>query len=69
MPMLTKQQIHKCLNDYYIQHCGKRENDMWYEQPAVNVKVFAREGKIITLHCHVLTGKVKEYTEDIIKAK
>lgn len=52
------------LERYYQQHYGQSSTDVWYEQPAVNVSVFEREGKIITLKCHILTDQVTEQTEE-----
>jgi len=43
---------------------GERDTDIWYPQPAVNVWVFGREGKIIALKSHILTGIVTEKSED-----
>lgn len=60
MGMLTKAQIEQCLCDYYKTQYGERDTDVWYDQPAANVLVFGRDGKIITLKCHILTGEVSE---------
>lgn len=53
----------KNLNAFYMEHYGEKKTDIWYEQPAVNVWVFGRDGKIITLKSHVLTGAVTEQIE------
>lgn len=53
----------KHLKAFYIEHYGAKETDIWYEQPAVNVWVFGRDGKIITLKSHILTGEVTEQIE------
>ena len=63
MGLLTKEQYSNYLYEYYAEHYGEKETDVWYEQPAVNVWVFGRNGKIITLKSHVLTGEVTEQTE------
>ena len=62
MGMLTKAQIEQCLCEYYKEHYGECDTDLWYDQPAANVWVFGRNGKIITLKCHILTGAVTEQT-------
>ena len=66
MPLLTKTQFSMILHQYYFEHYGKRESDIWYDQPAVNVWVFGRDGKIITLKAHVLSGEVTEQTEEML---
>lgn len=63
MAILKKDQLSENLCRYYEEHYGKKETDIWYEQPAVNVWVFGRDGKIITLKSHVLTGEVEEFVE------
>lgn len=65
MPLLTKTQFAKILQKYYLENYGELESDIWYEQPAVNAWVFERNGKIITLRCHVLSGEVTEQTEEM----
>ena len=62
--MLTKVQIEQCLTQYYKENCGVNNADVWYEQPATNVWMFRRDGKIITLKCHILTGMVTEMVEE-----
>ena len=49
MAILDKEKLEQCLNEYYEEHYGRQNTDIWYEQPAVNVWVFGRDGKIITL--------------------
>ena len=61
--MLTKEKLNESLSEYYKNHYGERDTDIWYEQPAVNVWVFGRDGKIITLKSHILTGEVEELVE------
>ena len=58
MGLLEKKEMNQFLQDFYKEHYGELETDKWFEQPAVNVWVFERDGKIITLKCHILTGKV-----------
>ena len=64
MGMLTKEQIGEKLHEYYLTHYGERDTDVWAEQPAVNVWVFARDGKWISLHCHILSGKITEFIKE-----
>ena len=63
MGFLNKEQFNNNLYKYYMEHYGERDTDTWYEQPAVNVWVFGRDGKIITLKSHILTGEVTEHIE------
>ena len=60
---LTKRQIAEILRKFYIEHYGANDTDIWYEQPAANVWMFSRNGKTITLKCHILTGTVTEQIE------
>lgn len=61
--ILKKEKFDKCLLQYYLKNYGEKETDVWYEQPAVNVWVFGRDGKIITLKSDVRTGEVTEQIE------
>lgn len=63
MSVFDKQMYTKNLKDYYVRNYGEKENDIWYEQPAVNVWVFGRDNKIITLKSSILTGEVTEQIE------
>lgn len=63
--ILSKEEFDKYLNDYYISHYGKRDTDVWYDKPAVNVVVFGRDNKIISLKSHIFTGEVEEKVEEI----
>lgn len=49
MSILTNERLDTLLTDYYLKIYGKKDNDKWFEQPARNVWVFERDGKIITL--------------------
>ena len=63
MAILNKEQFNNYLYEYYKEHYGEKETDVWYEQPANNVWVFNRGGKFITLKSHMLTGEVTEKIE------
>ena len=63
MKILDKKEFQQYLETFYKEKYGERDTDHWYEQPAVNVWVFEREGEIITLKCHILTGEVEVLTE------
>ena len=65
MEILKKEDFIEKLRSYYESHYGKRDSDIWYEQPAINVWVFKRDGKFITLKSHILTGVVEEHIEKI----
>lgn len=62
--ILTEKQLHNRLDKYYKEHYGESDTDGWYVNPAVNVWMFERDGKIITLQCHILTGEVTEKIAD-----
>ena len=64
MAILTKEQFNSNLYKYYVEHYGERNTDEWFEQPAVNVIVFKRDGKYISLKSHILTGEVTEHIEE-----
>lgn len=61
--IFDKELYAKSLREYYLTNYGECETDIWYEQPAVNVWVFGRESKIITLKSDIRTGEVTEYIE------
>ena len=63
MEILKKEKFAEYLYEYYREHYGEKDTDIWYEQPAVNVWVFCRDGKFITLKSHILTGEVTEQIE------
>lgn len=65
MAFFDKELYNRNLYNYYMEHYGERETDTWYDQPAVNVWVFGRDGKIITLKSHILTGEIEVFTEEI----
>ncbi len=67
MGILEKEKINDCLHQYYKNHFGERESDEWFDVTAVNVWVFRRDNKIITLKCHILNGEVTEYTEQAVE--
>lgn len=62
--ILEKEELNNYLYNYYVEHYGERDTDEWFEQPAVNVIVFKRDGKYISLKSHILTGKVTEHIEE-----
>lgn len=61
--ILEKEELNNYLYQYYVENYGERDTDEWFEQPAVNVIVFKRDGKYISLKSHILTGKVTEHIE------
>lgn len=63
MSIFDKEKYTKNLYEYYQKNYGELDTDIWYEQPAVNVWVFGRDNKIITLKSHILTGEVTEQIE------
>ena len=62
--ILEKEELNNYLYKYYVENYGERDTDEWFEQPAVNVIVFKRDGKYITLKSHILTGAVTEHIEE-----
>ncbi len=65
MKILTREQLDGHLRDYYLEHYGERDTDQWYDRPAANVWLFAREGTLIALKCHILTGEVTAHAEPL----
>ena len=63
--ILTNDELENNLNQYYTEHFGVREDDFWYPAPAANVRVFARGSTLVTLKCHILTGEVEAYSEEL----
>lgn len=63
MGLLEKHKISQFLYEFYKEKYGELETDKWFEQPVVNVWVFERDGKIVTLKCHILTGEVEAKEE------
>lgn len=61
--ILTKPELRERLMEYYRQVCGPKDTDRWYDTTAANVKMFARDGALISLRCHILTGEVTATTE------
>ena len=61
--ILTKEELNNKLCEYYSEHYGERDTDEWLEPPALNVWVFKRDGKYISLKAHILNGKVTEHIE------
>lgn len=64
MAILDKNKLNDLLRTYYIENYGERESDEWIEHSAVNVWVFKRDNKYITLQCHILDGKVTAQEEE-----
>lgn len=64
-PILDDKEIQSLLTDYYKEHFGENTTDFWYPSSAVNVSVFRRGNKLITLHCHPFSGTVKAKIKDI----
>lgn len=65
--ILTEKQLHNRLDKYYKKHYGELDTDEWFVNPAKNVWMFVRDGKIITLKCHITTGEVTENKKPYIK--
>ena len=63
--IFDKELYNRKLYNYYVENYGEKETDIWYEQPAVNVWVFGRDEKIITLKSDIRTGEIEVFTEDI----
>ena len=65
--ILTDEKIQAIFMDYYKKNFGERDTDNWYENPATNVRLFSRDGKLVTLHCHPFNGEVKVSVRDLEK--
>lgn len=57
--ILIKEELQKCLYQFYEENYGVRDTDIVLGATATNVFVFEREGNIYALKCHILTGKVE----------
>lgn len=65
MKILTKEELNKKLYEYYIKNYTEKDTDEWFDQPAVNVWVFKRDDKYISLKAHILSGEVEEFIENV----
>lgn len=65
--ILTNDEFQALLDRHYIRHFGVNNSDFWYPAPAANVRVFARGSTLVTLKCHILTGVVEVYSEELVK--
>ena len=63
--ILTNDELETNLDRHYIRHFGVNNSDFWYPAPAANVRVFARGSTLVTLKCHILTGAVEVYSEEL----
>lgn len=63
--ILTNDELQTNLDRHYIRNYGVNDSDYWYPAPAANVRVFSRGSKLVTLKCHILTGMVSEYAEEL----
>mgnify|MGYP003508586777 CR=1 FL=1 len=61
MDIFDKEKYKKKLYYYYLNNYGKRDTDVWYASPAVNVWVFGRDDKIITISEGVNESLKKAY--------
>ncbi|MDO4754766.1 MAG: hypothetical protein Q4A54_00330 [Parabacteroides sp.] len=63
MAILDKNEINNNLINYYKENFGELDTDEWFEQPAVNVLVFKRDGKVITIKFNIKNGEIETVTE------
>ena len=63
--ILTKEELSTRIYEYYLKNYGERDTDIWYEQPAVNVMTFGRDGEYISLKAHILTGEIEVFVERV----
>lgn len=61
--ILTGEELNQKLYEYYIEHYKAIDTDIWFEKPAVNVCVFKRGNRFISLKAHILTGEIEESFE------
>lgn len=61
--ILTKDECGDIIYKYYLENYGERESDVWFEPPAANVRTFLRDGKYISIKCHILTGNIEVFVE------
>ena len=63
MAIIDKNIISLRLHEYYKEHYGELDSDIWFEKPAVNVWVFKREDQIITRKFDIKNGEITTKTE------
>ena len=63
MAILDKNKIKKSLISYYKENFGELNTDEWFEQTAVNVLVFKRDEKIITIKFNIKDGEIETIIE------
>lgn len=61
--ILTKDELNKKLYDYYVEHYGEKDTDEGVDPPAVNVWIFKRDNKNISLKALILSGNVEAFVE------
>lgn len=64
MAIIDKNIISQKLETYYKEHFGDSASDIWYENPAVNVRLFERDRKLITLKLNIRDGSIEERSMD-----
>lgn len=68
MKILSNTQLQEKLYEFYQQHYGENDSDVWYAASAANVRIFRRGEIIVTLQCHILTGVVTAHTDPEMEA-
>lgn len=61
--ILTREELNHYLDEYFKEHFGDKDSVEWFEQPAVNVWSFKKDGIYYTLKSHILTGEVEQHIE------
>lgn len=56
--LLTDEKLDEMIREYYLQQFSERDTDRWFDPPAVNVRMFARDGELIVLQAQPITGQI-----------
>ena len=62
---LSDEELDARIHEYYLQNFTQRDTDRWYEPPAVNVRLFAREGELIAIQAQPITGQITVYRKPL----
>lgn len=63
--LLTDEKLDEMIREYYLQQFSERDTDQWFEPPAVNVRMFARDGKLIVLQAQPITGQITVHIKSL----
>ncbi len=56
--ILSEKAMDTAIRDYYETYCNPSADDVFLGKPACNVWLISRGNIRISLHCHIISGKV-----------